>query len=279
MLTPMFMLSIRISDRLSEPTLQVAGVVAQVRALWFRLRRCRACFQAWSSRAEFADLTVRASWSPVAARWTAAFAFSSLAWGVAFGAAATAKMSVPFATAMSAFVFSGTAQLVAIQLWAEPLPLAAILLAAFSINARYLAMGATLAPLYPGRTRQGLLATFILSDAGWAIALRAAREGEDPHAALLTSNAMIWLSWVGGTLIGALAGSWMPAILLGALAWLVLALLAALLPPLIESRRDAAGPIVAAALAIGLDPLLPGSWHVFAAGLAGGALTFWMRRP
>ncbi|HEY0626604.1 MAG TPA: AzlC family ABC transporter permease [Allosphingosinicella sp.] len=216
--------------------------------------------------------------SAVGARWTAPFALSSVAWGLAFGVAATAKMPAAFATAMSATVFSGTAQLMAIELWSHPLPLVAILLAALSINARYLAMGATLAPLYAGRTRQGLAATTLLSDASWIVALRAEREGHDPHAALITSNMLMWISWVGGTLAGGVAGHWMPESLLMGLEWLVLALLAAVLPPLVDRWRGAVGPVVGAAAAIGLDPLFSGSWHVLAGGLAGGAVTYWIGR-
>lgn len=213
-------------------------------------------------------------YSPVAARWTVGFAFSSVGWGVAFGIAATAKMPLAFATVMSGVVFSGTAQLMALELWSSPLPLATILLAALSINARYLAMGATLAPMYTGRTGQGLAATALLSDASWVVALRAQREGHDAHAALLTSNALMWVSWVGGTLIGGLAGYMLPELLLGLLGWLVLALLAVLLPSLVTGWRNWIAPAVAALAAVLIDPWFPGSWHILAAGLFGGAIAY-----
>jgi predicted branched-subunit amino acid permease len=213
-------------------------------------------------------------YSPVGARWGASFALSGLAWGVAFGIAATAKMPAAMATAMSAFASSGTAQLVAVQLWNHPLPVAAILLSVLSINARYLAMGATLAPLYEGRTRQGLIGTIFLSDASWAIALRAAEEGHDPHAALLTCNALMWFAWVGGTLAGALAGSFVPELMLAALGWFVLALLASLIPPLVRSLTTAIGSTAAAVIALVIDPWLGGSWHVLVAGVIGGGIAY-----
>jgi predicted branched-subunit amino acid permease len=199
---------------------------------------------------------------------------SGLAWGVAFGIAATAKMPPALATAMSALAYSGTAQLVAVQLWNHPLPVTAILLSVLSINARYLAMGATLAPLYEGRARQGLIGTIFLSDASWAIALRAAEEGHDPHTALLTCNALMWIAWVGGTLAGALVGSFVPQLMLTVLGWLVLALLAALIPPLVESWKGAVASAAAAAIALVIDPWLSGSWHVLLAGLIGGGIAY-----
>jgi predicted branched-subunit amino acid permease len=215
-------------------------------------------------------------YSPVAARWTLGFALSSVGWGFAFGIAATAKMSAAFATLMSGIVFSGTAQLLAVELWRQPLPIVAILLAALSVNARYLAMGATLAPLYAGRTRQGLIATALLSDASWVVALRAEREGHDPHAALLTSNALMWISWVGGTLGGAIAGYMLPELLLGVLGWFVLSLLAVLVPSLVTRWKDAIAPLAAALLAVLIDPWFSGSWHVLAAGLVGAAIAYKM---
>lgn len=214
------------------------------------------------------------SYSPAAARWTLGFAVSSLVWGIAFGIAATAKMPVALATAMSATVFSGTAQLMAVELWTGPLPVATILLAAFSINVRYVAMGATLAPIYEGRKMQGLVATALLSDASWAITLRAQRESLDPHAALVTSNAIMWITWVGGTVLGGVAGYMLPQAIIGVLGWLVAALLAALLPSLAPRTKDWIAVGVAAVAAVVMDPWLSGSWHILAAGLIGATFGY-----
>lgn len=225
-------------------------------------------------------MTIKPSfYSPIAARWTVGFALSSIGWGFAFGIAATSKMSATFATVMSGVVFSGTAQLMAVEMWRSPLPVAAILLAALSVNARYLAMGATLAPIYAGRTGQGLIATALLSDASWVVALRAEEEGHDPHAALLTSNALMWLSWVGGTLGGAVAGYMLPELLLGVLGWLVLSLLAVLLPSLVKRWKDAIAPAAAAVVAVIIDPWLSGSWHVLVAGLIGAGIAYALGTP
>jgi predicted branched-subunit amino acid permease len=202
------------------------------------------------------------------------FALSSFVWGVTFGVAATSKMPPAFATAMSVLVYSGTAQLMTVQLWAHPLPVATILLAVLSINSRYLAMGATLAPLYVGETGKGLIGTALLGDGSWVVTLRAAKEGHDPHSALLTCNALMWIGWIGGTAIGAMVGSFVPQLFLGALGWLVIALLAALLPPLVRSWKTALAAVVAAILAIVMDPWLGGSWHVLIAGLIGAGLAY-----
>ena len=213
-------------------------------------------------------------YSPVAARWATGFVLNSVAWGIAFGIAATAKMPPELATAMSALLFSGTAQLAAVQLWTHPVPATTILLAALSVNSRYLAMGATLAPLYAGATGKGLVGTSLLSDASWAIALRAAGEGQDHHSALLTCNALMWLGWVGGTLVGALSAYLVPELLLGALAWLVLALIATLLPPLVQSWKMAIAAGAAAVITVGIDPWLDGSWHVLVAGVLGAGIAY-----
>src|SRR5687768_14680385 len=69
---------------------------------------------------------------------------ATLVFGVAYGAAtAAAGFSPAFAAVTSATVFAGTAQYAALELWRSPLPVLAILITVFAINARHVALGAT----------------------------------------------------------------------------------------------------------------------------------------
>jgi predicted branched-subunit amino acid permease len=73
---------------------------------------------------------------------------------------------------MSATVFAGTSQLVALQLWAEPAPVLAATLACLVINLRLAPMGAALAPVLDrtsGLRRWGTLA--LLVDNSFALAI------------------------------------------------------------------------------------------------------------
>jgi predicted branched-subunit amino acid permease len=68
-------------------------------------------------------------------------------YGVVFGVLARESgLSVPEATLMSATVLAGAAQLIALELWADPVPVAAVVGTTLVVNLRYVLMGAALRP-------------------------------------------------------------------------------------------------------------------------------------
>ncbi|HLL46408.1 MAG TPA: AzlC family ABC transporter permease, partial [Longimicrobiaceae bacterium] len=93
------------------------------------------------------------------ARLGAPFALTSLLFGIVFGMGARqVGMRTGEAVLMSASVAAGTAQLVALEMWKHPLPIAAIVLTSLAINLRYVLLGAALGPWLAGlppRTRYG----------------------------------------------------------------------------------------------------------------------------
>lgn len=63
-------------------------------------------------------------------------------YGLAFGILATqAGLSVAETAVMSATVFAGASQIVAVQLWAEPIPVLAVVAAVTMVNLRFTLMG------------------------------------------------------------------------------------------------------------------------------------------
>ena len=132
---------------------------------------------------------------------------ATLVFGVAYGAAAAAAGFSPgFAGATSATVFAGTAQYAVLELWRSPLPVAAIVVTVIAINARHVALGATLDEVLKGRRAVGRYAAlFLLSEANWAAAQQARGRGHDGFAHLWLGGALLWMAWVGGTMAGALA--------------------------------------------------------------------------
>ena len=76
--------------------------------------------------------------------------FASFPFGVGFGVAAAQKGLSAFEVWLMSFtVFAGTSQMVALDLWAQPLPLVAIAISVFVANLRYFVMGAALQPYLP----------------------------------------------------------------------------------------------------------------------------------
>jgi len=213
-------------------------------------------------------------------RWGFPFAVSTGLYGAVFGWLCAQK-GLPWhmAALMSATVFSGTAQLTTLQFWTEPLPVAAILVAAASVNARYIAMGAVLRPILSpppscgGRSslrNYGSLA--LLTDAGWLLTLRASENGRDPWGVLFGSSLLIYLGWVVGTVVG----HRLPVVSGGAVAmaagFLALTMFAAMLPGLWRGVRDLPAWIVASIVAALAQPWLGTGWAVLAGGFV-GALT------
>jgi hypothetical protein len=75
---------------------------------------------------------------------------ASLPFGIGFGVAATQKgLTALEATLMSVTVMAGTAQMVALDVWAQPLPLIALAVSVFVAKLRYFVMGAALQPHLP----------------------------------------------------------------------------------------------------------------------------------
>jgi predicted branched-subunit amino acid permease len=137
----------------------------------------------------------------------APFVAAVLPIGLLFGTLAAAKGLSPLEAAlMSATVFAGAAQFVAIDLWRDPAPWALMTLTAFIINIRHVLMGTSLARhmiRFPPASRP--LAMFFMVDEIWAFAERRALQGPLPPAYWWGMGAVMWLQWVAGTTVGAIS--------------------------------------------------------------------------
>lgn len=197
-------------------------------------------------------------------------AVSVLPWGVAFGVAAQVVMSPPQTLVTSAYLYSGTAQFVALGMWQQPLAIASLLLAVFAVNARYLLQGMTLAPwlhTLPAWKRWGTL--FFLADASWAASLQRFENGYDDVGYLLGSGIALYAAWVLSSWLGLLLP--MEAIDPQAvgLDFAISAALVALAGGRWAGRTSMLPWCVAAIAAVVSWRLLGGNWYMFIGGLAG----------
>ncbi|MDP2621916.1 MAG: AzlC family ABC transporter permease [Hyphomicrobiales bacterium] len=109
---------------------------------------------------------------------------------------------------MSATVFAGASQFVALGLWSEPAPILLIVAATALVNASHLLMGASLAPrLREFSPAKRHLCLFFLVDESWALAERRAREKTLTPAYYAGLMVPLYSVWVVFTAIGALAGA------------------------------------------------------------------------
>jgi 4-azaleucine resistance transporter AzlC len=197
----------------------------------------------------------------------APFAAAGFILSMSFGVLARdIGMPVLAVIVMSVIVFAGSAQFATIAILGAGGGIGAAVAAAAMMNSRFLAMGIALAPSLPGGRWKRALQGQTVVDSSWAMAAQG--DGSFDRIFLFGSTAVQYVTWQGGTLVGALAGNVLgdpdklgldavyPAFFLAIL--------------IVELRRPGA-PIVAlagAAIALVLIPVAPAGIPVLAASVA-----------
>jgi len=178
---------------------------------------------------------------------------------------------------MSLFVYSGTAQAATVGGFASATGVLAAMATVLMLNARYLLYGASLRPwLGQVRPGQAYATLYFLGDANWAMATKAHAGSENDAAFIFGSGVSMFLPWVAGTALGALAGNWIADPRMLGVDFLLVAFCAAMALDLLKTRADIAPALAAVAVAAVLDRFAPSGWTLVAAGLA-GAFAAWLR--
>lgn len=199
------------------------------------------------------------------------------AFGLALGLAAGQKGLSPAETGlMSALVFAGASQMLAVELWSQPVPVMTLAVAAFVINLRYLMMTPALAPwlshVGPLRAYGSL---FFTADENWALAVADMRAGGRDAAFLIGGGAMLYGVWLSATILGNVTGAAIADPAAWGLDFVATACFLALLVPLWSGRGDLLPWAVAAVVALGVREVVPGTWYLIAGGLAGSLAGAW----
>jgi 4-azaleucine resistance transporter AzlC len=189
-------------------------------------------------------------------------------WGVLAGQAGLSTLEVAL---MSALVFAGASQFVALDMWTPAnLPILAIVVATAIVNLRLLLMTATLRPLTAGLSRpQALAAMFVVADEQWALTMAEVQKGGGSVAFLLGTGLLSWLAWLGSTLVGRLAGAFIDSPERYGLDFAFTATFLALLLGMWKGRADLLPWLVAALAAIAAAKHIEGNWYIIVGGLAG----------
>jgi 4-azaleucine resistance transporter AzlC len=193
----------------------------------------------------------------------------TVAFGLVYGFLAGEKgLSVLQVVLTSALVFAGAAQLVALELWRDPVPLLAVASAVLIVNLRHVMMGPALLPwlhgLPPARAYGSL---FFMADESWAVSVTELRRGGRDAAFLLGAGLCLWLVWIAAGLAGRLALA--TAVDASGLHYLTVAFFVALLAGFWRGRGDVAPWLLAGGMAILADTTLPGTWHIVLGALVG----------
>lgn len=199
-------------------------------------------------------------------------AISIGAYGVVWGVlAGQAGLSVLEVMLMSAFVFAGASQFVALDMWTPGnLPIFSIIIATAIVNLRMLLMTATLRPLVTHLPRsRGLISMFFVADENWALTMSQVAKGKGSVAFLLGSGMLSWVFWFTSTVVGRLVGSAIEDPATYGLDFAFTATFLALLFGMWRGKGDLIPWLVAALVAVATARLVPGNWYIVAGGLAG----------
>lgn len=209
------------------------------------------------------------------ARAIAPIAVAAVTFGASFGVLArSVGIDALAATVMSATTFAGSAQFAVASILGTSGGIAAAILAATLLNARYAPISVSVAPLFEGGKIRRLLEAQLIVDESWAVSRRA--DGRFDRRLLIGAGLVLYVSWVTGTALGSIGGE-----ALGDPADLGLdaafpALFLALLIPQVRSRRALAAAVLGGTVALILIPFTPAGVPIVAA--AGACMIGW-RRP
>ena len=209
------------------------------------------------------------------ARRIAPIAVAAAAFGASFGILApSAGFDALAAVVMSATTFAGSAQFAVVSTLESGGAVAAAIVAAVLLNARYAPISVSVAPHFGGSPARRLLESQLIVDESWVVSRRP--DGRFDRRILIGAGAVLYVTWVGSTLVGALVGEAIadPATL--GLDAAFPALFLALLVPLLSSRRALAVALLAALIALVLIPFTPAGVPIIAASAA--CLLGWSRR-
>lgn len=192
-------------------------------------------------------------------------------YGVAVGVISSAVgLSVIEAVLMSAWVYSGSAQMATLQAWADPLPLVAVCLTTLAMNARYLLLGAALRPWFAGLPpSQSYTSLFVLGDSNWALALRERAEGRNDAAFLAGSGVVMWIVWAITTASGSMFGQILGDPKRFGIDFMLIAFFATMAVVFLRQSRGLLPLIVGIGVAILVERLIAGPWYILAGAFAG----------
>jgi 4-azaleucine resistance transporter AzlC len=166
----------------------------------------------------------------------------------------------------AALVFAGSAQFAALAIVAAGGGIGAALSAATLMHSRFLAMGIALAPSLPGGPVRRAVEGQAVVDSSWALANRG--DGTFNRWLMIGTTVPQYVSWVLGTVVGALAGDLVGDPEQYGLDVLFPTFFVAILIAELRQPRARVAALAGGAIALALVPFTPAGVPVLAAGSA-----------
>ena len=194
--------------------------------------------------------------------------------GFVFGTVAAGNGLSPLETAlMSALVFAGGSQFVAMDLWTHPASWTALGFAALLVNLRHVLMGASLQrSLGLFKPWQSIPALLVMADEIWAMAEARARRQQMTPAFYLGLALPFYLGWVLASLGGSMLGTLLGDVAVYGLDFAFPAVFIVLLMGFWKGTETGLVLAASAIASLTVHSLVPGAWYIAAGALAGLAV-------
>jgi len=192
-------------------------------------------------------------------------------YGLLFGTLAAQKGLSPLEVAiMSATVFAGASQFVAVEIWTSPPAVILLAATALMVNLRHVLMGAALAPFLKGWPRGATaLSLYMMADENWAFALRRGATAPLTPAYYLGLALPLYVGWILCTFFGTIFGGVLQDAARYGLDFAFTAVFLTLLVGMWQGRRHLLPWAASAVVATAAYAWLPGVWYIALGGLAG----------
>lgn len=204
--------------------------------------------------------------------------FGFLPVAIAFAiAAAQAGLPATETIGMSAFVFAGASQMMAVSMLLQGAGAGTIIFATFILNLRHLMMSTCIFHrMKDGPLPARLLVAFGITDESFALFMT-----QQQHSSIWFFFGLIsvtWSSWVGGTAIGAAVSGLLPPLLAASLGIALYAMFVVLLVPHVQHDLKLGLLAVATGLCnLLLSQLIAPSWALIVSTLVCAAIgAFWL---
>ncbi len=187
--------------------------------------------------------------------------------------ARAAGLSGTEAVGMSVLVHAGSAQFAAVNLIAGGAGPVAVIVGTVIANARYLLIGASVAPYAAHRPLVWRLCyAFHLSDESYALTMAGfLHDDAGPGYALGTNLGMV-VPWVGAAAAGIVIGAAIPSPARWGIDLVIPLTFLGLLIPLLKNRRAVVVALCSVVLALLGVTFLPGTWYLLLAGVGGSVI-------
>ena len=187
--------------------------------------------------------------------------------GMAYGMLAVNRGLTPLqTTAMSIFVFAGSAQLISIEMIAAEAALAAIIAMTFLVNLRHLLLSASLSlhlrnlPLY-----YYPFLGFLITDESFAVAMSKLEKKQKKQRYFFALGFTAYLGWIFSSAAGAFLTEFINFGNGGALDFVLPAMFVVLLIMQISSKTEVAVALISAFLSLVFAVTIEGSWNIILA--------------